>query len=204
MPSLVDRVLPYFNAAIEEATGPSLQLSADDSPVLEPYIGKLLLAYVVDEGASFRLVSERERRASGISAEMLREAARTNLARKIEASGVRLAPHGNIVAVLFDGNFEATLLLAESFWALVHARLGPELIGGRPRARRPRGRNACRTRRAVRRHHAGLARWRPPSHARHLPAHEQRLVSSRPGLTDRRRTRLACEPRTWTPVPTVT
>lgn len=124
-------MLPYLKASVEDDGG-LLELSTDDSPVLEPYVGTLLISYVLDEGATLRLITEGERRAAGVSIAELHRRALANLSRKIALTGVRLVPYGQCVAVLFDGNFEATLLLWDDLWPQVHAHLGPELVAAAP------------------------------------------------------------------------
>src|SRR5215469_1470509 len=128
MPLLVDQVLPYLKASAADDVGPVVELDAESSPVLVPFIGSLLVSYVVDEGDRFRYVTEGEREALGLSNANLRHAAEANLKAKIESTGVRLARHGKCLAVLFEGNFEATLLLWEDLVTYARHELGSELV----------------------------------------------------------------------------
>lgn len=132
MSPLLDRVLPYLKASVAADDTACLELSADESPILAPYIGDLLVAYVVDDGSQLRLINEGERRASEVSTRALHEAAIANLSRQVADRGVKLARHGGIMALLFDGNFEATLLLCEELWPHVHEQLGAELFAVAP------------------------------------------------------------------------
>lgn len=127
---MLDGVLPYIKVAA--TSDADITLSADDSPVVEKFVGDLLITYVVDEGAHLRLVTESERRAAELSVAALREMALANLNAKIAASGVRLAPHANITAVLFDGNLEATLLLWDELIPHLRERHGSELLAAVP------------------------------------------------------------------------
>jgi uncharacterized protein YtpQ (UPF0354 family) len=131
MPRLADQVLPYLKATADESR-PGLELDAKNGPVLVPFVGSLLVSYVIDEGRHFRLVTEGEREAQGLSHVDLRRAALANLERKIQATGVRFVPYGRILAVLFGGNLEATLLLREELVAHARSRLGPELLAAAP------------------------------------------------------------------------
>jgi hypothetical protein len=129
---ILERALPYLKASVDDDGGPAIELSAEDSPILEPYVGKMLVSYVVDDESSLRFVTERERRTMGVSEQELRRAALANFAAKISVDGVRIAPAGRIFAVLFDGNFEATLMLWDDLWPYLHEQLGPELLAVAP------------------------------------------------------------------------
>lgn len=121
-----------LKAAVTSAGGASLELSADESPILTPYVGDLLVAYVVDEGSRVRLITEGERRVSDVSMEAMHDAAIANLSRQVGDRGIKLARHGGITALLFDGNFEATLLLCAELWPHLHEQLGAELLAVAP------------------------------------------------------------------------
>jgi uncharacterized protein YtpQ (UPF0354 family) len=130
---MLEGVLPYLKAAVpEDDNAPVFELSAADSPLLEPFVGRLLVSYVVDETRSFRLVTEREFRASGLSQAQLRQRAIANLAERVVPTGVRLVPHRSVTAVLFDGNLEATLMLWEDLFPHLHEKHGPELLAVAP------------------------------------------------------------------------
>lgn len=58
----LDRVLPYLKASVEDAGKPDLVLGLDQSPIFDPYVGSLLVSYVVDQSTEFRFVSEGYRR----------------------------------------------------------------------------------------------------------------------------------------------
>jgi hypothetical protein len=133
MSSLLGRVLPYLKASVAEENGSVVCLSGDESPILEPYVGSLLISYVVDEGSTLRLLTEGERKTSGgVPPAQLRRASIANLVRRVAAQGVRLVPQGGIFAVLFDGNFEATLMLCDDLWPHLHAQLGPTIAAVAP------------------------------------------------------------------------
>lgn len=126
------QVLPYLKPSLPDDGSPALELSADDSPVLEDFVGDLLVSYVIDEGTQFAFLSEAQLRALTITRGDLRAAALRNLATKVEETGIRLAPYGRIVAVLFDGNFEASLMLHDELWTHIQAQVGPEILAVAP------------------------------------------------------------------------
>lgn len=90
---MLERVLPYLKASVSDDHGPAIELSADDSPVLRPYVGTMLISYVVDEDTSLRLVTEGELRASGVPERELLRAALANLAPPEQERG-RRSPRG--------------------------------------------------------------------------------------------------------------
>jgi uncharacterized protein YtpQ (UPF0354 family) len=133
LPSHFAGVLPYVKAWVDDDDdGPCIELSGTESFVFEPYIGKLFVSYVVDEGATLRLITVGECQALGVSTKMLRKTAMANLSRSVEERGVRLSRHSEIITLLFDGNFEATLLLHDELWPHLHERLGGELFAVAP------------------------------------------------------------------------
>jgi hypothetical protein len=132
MLGLIEQVLPYLKAEVHDDDGQTIELDAASSPVLVPFIGSLLVSYVVDEGQELRFVTEGERERSGISHEELRRAAVANLKARVQSTGVRLVPYGKILGVLFGGNFEATLLLWDDLAACARDQLGPELLAAAP------------------------------------------------------------------------
>lgn len=92
----------------------------------------LHVAYVVDAGGAVRLLTEGEAREGGLASDELRRAALSNLQTRFGETGVRLAPYGRIVAVLADGNFEATMMLWDDLWPHLQERLGPDPYAGAP------------------------------------------------------------------------
>lgn len=131
--ALLEAVLPYVKASVPEGDPASVvMLAADDFPVFEPFVGVLRVAYVLDAGGTLRLLTEGEVREAGLASDELRRAALSNLQTRFGETGVRLAPYGRIVAVLADGNFEATMMLWDDLWPHLHERLGPELYAVAP------------------------------------------------------------------------
>jgi uncharacterized protein YtpQ (UPF0354 family) len=110
------KAIAYLKAA-EPITVPdnSIVLSREDSPVIKELGDGLLVCYVVDTGNSFEYVQFRHLDKDGISPDELHRIGLLNLA--ILANGrLRVAPQGNIFAVLLDGNFEASAILVNAYW----------------------------------------------------------------------------------------
>ncbi len=131
MPAAKDQVLPLLKAAVDATRGPELILDAKASPVLRSFVGRLLVSYVVDEGDVLRFLTPVDLRRARLSVDGVHRRALANLDRRARG-GVRVAPSGDVHAVLFDGNFEATLMLLPGFWEHLHASLGARVAAVAP------------------------------------------------------------------------
>jgi uncharacterized protein YtpQ (UPF0354 family) len=118
------RSVAYLKAAIPSGEGSAMPLSEYDSPILTNLGNGLLVAYVVDEDSSFSYAQGRHLRAAQLSIEQLHQAALANLSLLVKENA-QVKQHGNIYAVLMDGNFEASVLLIESFWSQWYCNLAP-------------------------------------------------------------------------------
>jgi uncharacterized protein YtpQ (UPF0354 family) len=117
-------VLPVLGAPA--ARGPN---SLDEgSAIRRPFVGPLVTAYVVEEGDLARTLERRDLAASGMDERQLHERALQNLAKHVETVGIRLRPYGSIMAVLFDGDLEATLMLYEPLWNHLCDEFADELV----------------------------------------------------------------------------
>ena len=76
----------------------------------------LLVAYLVDNGELFTYVRYRDLDSDRITENELQDIGINNLLAPTAQTHLRVAPHGDILAVLLDGNFEASLLLVDSLW----------------------------------------------------------------------------------------
>lgn len=99
-------------------------LDENDSPVLKDVGHGLLAAYVVDMGDHFQYVQHRHLSAADLSEGELHKHAIYNLSGIAEEK-IKVQPYGDIFAVLMGGNFEASLLLFDSFWIDSCAHLAP-------------------------------------------------------------------------------
>lgn len=90
-------------------------LGDDDSPVLTPLGGDLLVSYLIEQGDQFTYVQGRDLAKFGGSSRTLHERAVGNLARMSEGR-ITTREAGSIQALFLDGIFEASLLLMDDLW----------------------------------------------------------------------------------------
>jgi uncharacterized protein YtpQ (UPF0354 family) len=101
------------------------ELSKLDSPIILDLKNGLLVGYLVDAGEHFQYVQGRHLEAEGITIAALHHGAIMNLAALLTEKGANVQPYGDIFAVLFGGNFEASLLLIDAFWDKFLSNLAP-------------------------------------------------------------------------------
>jgi uncharacterized protein YtpQ (UPF0354 family) len=102
---------------------PALWLPAPEAPVLT-MIGSsgLLVGYVVDRGSYFLHVQRRHLVAERMSESDLHRRALVNLGMLLKDGTAEVYPCADCFLVVFDGNWEASLLLVDDLWdrQLVH------------------------------------------------------------------------------------
>ena len=121
---LCHRAIAYLKVEEPLSDQPVIELPEAESPVTRVLGHRLLAAYLVDEGDSFRYVQYRHLAEAGLSMEELHAIAVKNLAALAEER-VEVRQYGNIYAVLMGGNFEASLVLFEEFWSEWYSQLAP-------------------------------------------------------------------------------
>jgi hypothetical protein len=127
-PDSFDDLLPLLEVlGAHEAATTSITANVV-SPVLRPFVGHLVISYTVDEGDSGRALHTSDLLARGIDESSLHQRALANLARHVEKVGIRLRSYGEMMAVLFDGDLEATLMLYPTLWTHLCAELGDDLV----------------------------------------------------------------------------
>jgi uncharacterized protein YtpQ (UPF0354 family) len=99
-------------------------VEGDDAPVLLDLKNGLCVAYLLDEGDRFVYVDQGDLSAAGLSQSELHGLALENL-REFSRSKLRVEVHGDVYAVLLDGNFEASLILVAELWERGVAKLLP-------------------------------------------------------------------------------
>ena len=77
---------------------------------------ELLIAYLVDTGNAFEYIQYRDLETDSVTESQLHQNAIQNLAAVAASGNLRVAPHGNIFAVLLDGNFEGSMILLDELW----------------------------------------------------------------------------------------
>lgn len=116
---------PYASRAIaylkpcypnEDDDDKTLKLTLADSPVIKQFSPELIVTYVIDEGSHFAFVQNRDLAEEALSSAQLHEAGLRNLLALTSNGRLTVHPHGDIFAVIFGGNFEASLLLINELW----------------------------------------------------------------------------------------
>jgi uncharacterized protein YtpQ (UPF0354 family) len=118
------RAVAYLKASLPNAKA-AAELSKLDSPVIFNLNNGLLVSYVVDEGNQFKYIQQRHLEASGMTATALHQVALNNLAALLGERGAKVQPYAGTFAVLFGGNFEASLMLVDALWDEHVAHLAP-------------------------------------------------------------------------------
>jgi uncharacterized protein YtpQ (UPF0354 family) len=105
---------------------PEVSLPAQEGPVLT-MLGSsgLLVGYVVDGGTHFQYVQRRHLLAERMSEADLHRCALVNLAVLLKDGAAEVHPCADCFVVVFDGNWEASLLLVDDLWDRQLAHLAP-------------------------------------------------------------------------------
>jgi uncharacterized protein YtpQ (UPF0354 family) len=95
---------------------PTVELAVPDIPVITDLNNGLLTGYLVDQGDHFRYVQQRHLVAAGLTEAELHRNAVENLATLVDANAPKIHPCGEAFAIVFGGNFEASLILVDALW----------------------------------------------------------------------------------------
>ena len=95
---------------------PTIQLPKKNNPVFKILNKYLLVTYLVDTGKIFEYVQYQDLHKNSLTENEMHNIGIHNLTTLAETGNLRIAPYGNIFAVLLDGNFEASMLLLDSLW----------------------------------------------------------------------------------------
>lgn len=121
-----ERAIAYLKADLTGEGGDAVSMVGDDEPILRRLGNGLLVSYLVDEGEYFSYVQRRHLTLSGLSESALHEKAVANLAALLGQREARLLDAvDGVSAIIFDGNFEASLVLVDSLWDEEFAHLVP-------------------------------------------------------------------------------
>jgi uncharacterized protein YtpQ (UPF0354 family) len=116
MKTRVETAVAYLKPEVPSGDPePSVQLDADDAPVLREFAPGLLTAYLVDEGDRFSYIQGCDLREAGMTEEELHRLAVANLGELPEGR-VTIRQNGPTWALFLDGNFEASLTLLDDLW----------------------------------------------------------------------------------------
>lgn len=113
-------LMPSLPAA--EAT---VKLSELDAPVITNLSNGLLVGYLVDQGDHFSYAQRCHLAEANLNETALHQVAINNLAMRLREKGATIQPSGDAFAVIFGGNFEASLILVDVLWDEHLSHLAP-------------------------------------------------------------------------------
>ena len=118
--------IAYVKAEILDDLGdrPVVTLGPQDSPVVRSLCKGLLSTYLVDAGDRYLYVNRRHLLRAGVTEEQLHSRAVDNLLARAEER-LEVRPYREAYFVLMGGDFEGSLLVADSFWETSVAHLCP-------------------------------------------------------------------------------
>jgi uncharacterized protein YtpQ (UPF0354 family) len=122
--SACSRAKAYLKAKEFGHSDNEVSLAYRDAPIIKDLNSSLCVAYVVDEGRHFKYLQNRDCEKSGLSRSEIHEISVGNL-KEFAKERIQIRPHGNIYAVILDGNFEASLILVDGLWEKGLAHLAP-------------------------------------------------------------------------------
>jgi uncharacterized protein YtpQ (UPF0354 family) len=122
--SFCERAVAYLKAPAK-AANVDVVLSRPNSPVITDLGNGLLVSYIVDHGNHFEYVLERHLADCDLSQSELHQRAINNLLELARTTHIDIRPHCNIFAVIFGGNFEASLILLDGLWEHYLNHLAP-------------------------------------------------------------------------------
>jgi uncharacterized protein YtpQ (UPF0354 family) len=123
-PDLCSRAIAYV-VSPGRKDRPAVTLPTADAPVLTDLGNGLSVGYVVDQGEYFQYILSRDLRAAGMTQVELHRNAVANLATMLNDRNARVHAWDDAFAVLFDGNFEASLILVDDLWDKALAPFAP-------------------------------------------------------------------------------
>lgn len=113
-----------FNAGLSLAGMP-----ADQLPITEPLVGKLVVTYAFDLPQGFMMVRQQDLTQLGIAREQLRKLSLDNLKKHTPQIAAEPAgADGELRRVVTGNHFEACTLLASNFWKTVATQVAGEVL----------------------------------------------------------------------------
>ena len=121
-------IVPLIKLRLPDTEPADLLLSADDSPILEPLIGDLLIAYAFDLPSRYTLVQGRHLADLQLSVTELRGLATDNLRRRLPDIMRHQYLHLPMFVFTAGGNLESSLLLLDDLWESQLSLVPGELV----------------------------------------------------------------------------
>lgn len=121
-------IVPLIKLSLPDSEPADLHLSADDAPILEPFVADLLIAYAFDLPNRFTLVQGSHLPDLGLPAAELRALATNNLRRRLPDIMRHQYPHLPVFVFTAGGNLESSLLLLDDLWESQRSLVRGELV----------------------------------------------------------------------------
>jgi hypothetical protein len=128
----LDSVLPYVKALTADPDRQQDRVS-DLRLANRAFVGSLVTTYVVDKGAGLQFVAEQDLTSTAVSVDELPQRAVHNFAALVAKQRLRMPKYHAITPVLFDGNFEVSVMLLDENWEWFEAQFGePQILAVAP------------------------------------------------------------------------
>lgn len=122
--------MPRIYVALPKAGSADITLSVDDSPVQRQLVADLLVFYAFDADSHYEIISCKNLKQLGVTADELHERALHNL------GGLQLQVRAHKVDRIFaftaGGNYEATLILLPEVWKSVSQMVSGRIVAAVP------------------------------------------------------------------------
>jgi hypothetical protein len=124
--------MPYVKATIAAPEGVNSH-QPYPTPVTRAFVGSLLTCYVVDVGFGLQFVSTQDLDTAKVSIDELHHRAVQNFHALVAKQRLRMPKYHAITPVLFDGNFEVSVMLLDDVWEWFVTQFGePEILAVAP------------------------------------------------------------------------
>lgn len=110
------RAIAYLKGTPLDSEQETVRLSSKDAPFIQPYIGRLQICYLVDEGQSYKYVQNRHVESDQVNVADLHQIGLRNLKNLISQKDPRVRPYDNVFSFMAGGDFEASVMLLDEFW----------------------------------------------------------------------------------------
>jgi uncharacterized protein YtpQ (UPF0354 family) len=119
-----NRAIAYLKPSLPAAEA-TVEVPELYEPVITDLSNGLLVAYLVDQGDHFQYVQRQHLADANLTEAALHHNAVNNLTTLLREKRATIEPYGEVFAVFFGGNFEASLVLIDALWDEHLAHLAP-------------------------------------------------------------------------------
>lgn len=122
----LNKIYPIIKGKTSNGTTPGLENI--DEPVNVELVDNLSICFALDKGDSFEYINKKDLKNIDKQLDEIKTIAIDNLVQYFNRKGVSIEGDENMLMVKFDHNMESSLLLVDSLWTQIIARLKDELI----------------------------------------------------------------------------